>query len=79
MNLKNRSTAGATVYVKRVFHSYVYSKDCSYSFTKAVTIHVNISIFAELGTNIMQLDPTLSWYVLISCIEHFQHGGSASL
>ena len=27
----------------------------------------------------MQLDPALSWGFLISCIEHFHHGDSASI
>lgn len=79
MKLNSISTEGASLYATMVFRSYVYSKDCGYSFTKTITIHVNRSIFAELCKNIMQLDSTLSWGVLISCIEHFHHGGSANI
>jgi hypothetical protein len=45
----------------------------------SITTHVNRSIFAELRKNIMQLDSTLFWDVLISCIEHFHYGDSASI
>jgi hypothetical protein len=79
MRLKNRSTSGTLLYVTRVFHSYVYSKECGCSFVMSITTHVNRSIFTELCKDIMRLDPTLSWGVLISCIEHFHHGDSASI